>query len=102
MITQLLETEKATNNLEQDILVIKVYASDRQACIGIKSIESAVEQQEQHLQSINEDGSLCQIWLNLNIDKQILNIATIKAFGTATTVTDLPLIVLKRDKDKKA
>lgn len=103
VVAKLLEKRKLADDIEHRILAIKMYASDLTAYIGSKSIETAVEKEENYFQSLIENESLCQISLNLNIDNILSHVeTTIKAFGKVTTQSGLPVVELKREKDKQA
>ncbi|CAC5403666.1 TRIM2_3 [Mytilus coruscus] len=103
LITKLLEKTKVTDDLVRNISAIKMHATDIQAFIGSKAIETRVEKEEQYLQGLTEDGSLSQILLKLNINKTLSNMkSNIKYFGNVTLETSQSLVVLKRTKTKQA
>ncbi|VDI51662.1 Hypothetical predicted protein [Mytilus galloprovincialis] len=103
LIAKLSEKTHVADNFVQNISAIKKYASDLQAFIGSKSIEAGVEAEGKYLHSLTKDGRLDQIRLKLNIDTKLSNIeSTIESFGTVTSKTEPPLVVLKSGKKKQA
>lgn len=81
LVTFLSEKSRVADDLEQNSLAIKMYASDLQAYIGSKLIEIEVQKEEKYIQSLTEDNSLCKIQLGMKIDKQLSNITdTINSF----------------------
>ncbi|CAG2251627.1 TRIM2_3 [Mytilus edulis] len=103
LIAKLTEKKQVTDIFVQNISAIKKYASDLQAFIGSKSIEAEVEAEEKYLHSLIKDGSLDQIVLRMKIDTKLTNIESIiESFGTVTSETEPPLVVLKSGKDKQA
>ncbi|CAC5403663.1 unnamed protein product [Mytilus coruscus] len=103
LVDTLVEKTKVVDDMEKNIFAIKMYASDLQAYIGSKSIDTEVEKEENYIQSLNKDGSLHQIRIQFKIDNKLSNIdSIINSFGKVTTSTELPLLALKRWKDTQA
>ncbi|CAC5397665.1 TRIM2_3 [Mytilus coruscus] len=103
LVTKLSDKAKAADDLLHNISAIKMHATDIQAFTGGKLIATAVEKEENYLQSLIEDGSLCQIRLCLKIDEKLYNNqSTVESFGKVTTETEPPLVRLKKEKNKQA
>ena len=97
---ELVEVEVKTNNEKQELVDtlqrkkeeiyqsqvnienIKKYASELQAFLGMKQIQSISMKNETYIQSLVQDGNLKQIELSFKVDDQILNLLNnVNSFG---------------------
>ncbi|CAC5403665.1 unnamed protein product [Mytilus coruscus] len=100
---ELLDKVKVADALEEKILPIKKYAKELQVYIGSKSIENEIQKKENYLQFLLDDGKLCQIRMELDINKKLSDIkSTVTSFGEVITEIKHPSVVLKREKNKQA
>ncbi|VDI47064.1 Hypothetical predicted protein [Mytilus galloprovincialis] len=82
---------------------IKEYASDRQAFLGGKIIETEIKKHEIYLQSLFKDGNLQKIDFNCQIEDKISDVlCTVTSFGSISVELSSPLVELQMEKDKQA
>ncbi|VDI41072.1 Hypothetical predicted protein [Mytilus galloprovincialis] len=71
LLGKLTENSENANVMENNISAIKDYASDLQAYLGSKMMDTEIQKLEMFLQSLFDDGSLRKIHINCKIDDKI-------------------------------
>ncbi|CAC5395553.1 unnamed protein product [Mytilus coruscus] len=103
LLGKLTEHTEKWNLLQTNMSAIKEYASDLQAFLGSKMIETEIKKHEIFMQSLFEDGGLQKIDLNCKIEDNLYNVLyTVTSFGSISVESSSPLMVLQTEKDKKA
>lgn len=103
LTAELSDKVKVADELEENVLAIREYATDLQVYIGSKSIENEIQKEENYLQSLLDDGRLRQIQMKLEMNTILSNIkSTVTSFGEVITEIKQPVVVLKREKNKHA
>ncbi|XP_071169228.1 zinc-binding protein A33-like [Mytilus edulis] len=94
-------TEKV-DLLQTNIRAIKEYASDLQAFIGSKMIETEIQKHEKFMQSLFEDASLQKMDINCKINDKIFDLlSSITSIGLVSVKSSPPLVVMKTVKGKQ-
>ncbi|VDI66257.1 Hypothetical predicted protein [Mytilus galloprovincialis] len=89
--------------MENNISAINEYASDLQAFLGSKMIETEIQKYETFLQSLFDDGSLRMIDINCKIDDKITDVLpTVTSLGSVSIESSFPLVFMKTGKEIKA
>ncbi|CAG2192554.1 unnamed protein product [Mytilus edulis] len=91
------------NSMENNISAVKDYASDLQAFLGSKMIETEIQKYETFLQSLFDDGSLRKIDINCKINDKITDIlSTVTSLGIISIESSSPLVLMKSGKEIQA
>ncbi|CAC5399019.1 unnamed protein product [Mytilus coruscus] len=89
--------------LQTDLSAIKEYASDLQAFLGSKMVETEIQKHEIFLQSLLDDGSLQKIDMNCQIEENLSDVlSTVTSFGSISVESKSPLVVMHTEKHKQA
>ncbi|XP_052101423.1 transcription intermediary factor 1-alpha-like [Mytilus californianus] len=100
---KLAEHTEKMDLLQTNMSAIKEYASDLQAFLGSKMVETEIKKHEIFMQSLFEDGSLQKIDLNCKIKDNLSDVlSTVTSFGSISVESNSPLVVLQTEKDKQA
>ncbi|XP_063435945.1 uncharacterized protein LOC134716863 [Mytilus trossulus] len=103
LLGKLTENSENMNAMENNILAIKEYASDLQAFLGSKMIETEIHKYETFMQSIIDDGSLRKMDINCKIEDKIIDVlSTVTSLGSISIESSTPLVVLKTGKEIQA
>ncbi|XP_071169025.1 E3 ubiquitin-protein ligase TRIM71-like [Mytilus edulis] len=103
LLAKLAENTEKVNSMENNISAIKEYASDLQAFLGSKMIETEIQKHETFLQSLFDDGSLRKIDINCKIEEKITDLlATVTSLGIISIESSSPLVFIKSGKEIQA
>ncbi|VDI46797.1 Hypothetical predicted protein [Mytilus galloprovincialis] len=103
LLRKLAEHTENIDILQTNMSAIKEYASDLQAFLGSKMIETEIKKHEILMQSLFEDGSSQKINLNYNIEDKLSDVlSTVTSFGSISVESSSPLVVLQTENDKQA
>ncbi|CAC5395551.1 unnamed protein product [Mytilus coruscus] len=103
LLGKLAEHSEKLNILQTNMSAIKEYASDLQAFLGSKLVETEIKKHELFMQSLFEDSSLQKIDLNCKIEDKLSDIlSSVTSFGSISVESSSPLVVLQTEKDKQA
>ncbi|CAG2214383.1 unnamed protein product [Mytilus edulis] len=103
LIGKLAENTENVNAMENNISAIKEYASDLQAFLGSKMIETEIKKYETILQSLFDDGSLQKIDINCKIEDKITDIlSNVTSLGSISIKSSTPLVSMKTGKEIQA
>ncbi|XP_052101422.1 uncharacterized protein LOC127735315 [Mytilus californianus] len=103
LLGKLAEHTETLDLLQTNMSAIKEYASDLQAFLGSKMIETEIKKHEIFMHSLFEDGSLQKIDLNCKIGDNLSDVlSTVTSFGSISVASSSPLVVLQTEKDKQA
>ncbi|CAC5418663.1 unnamed protein product [Mytilus coruscus] len=81
---------------------IRKYASNLQTFSGAKIFEVEIQKKEEYLQSLSDDGSLQEVFINFEVNDEVSKILSIQKFSSVSTERKSPLVVLKKETDKQA
>ncbi|XP_071169024.1 nuclear factor 7, brain-like [Mytilus edulis] len=100
---KLAENTEKVNSMENNISAIKEYASDLQAFLGSKMIETEIQKHETFLQSLFDDGSLRKIDIHCKIEDKITDLlATVTSLGSISIKSSTPLLSMKTGQEIQA
>lgn len=103
LLGKLAENSECVNSMQNNISAIKDYASDLQAFLGSKMIETEIQKHEIFMQSLFDDGSLQKMDINCKIEDKITDIlSTVTLLGTISIESSSPLVVIKTEKETQA
>ncbi|XP_071169026.1 transcription intermediary factor 1-alpha-like [Mytilus edulis] len=103
LLGKLAENTEEVNAMENNISAIKEYASELQAFLGSKMIETEIQKHETLLQSLFDDGSLRKIDINCKIEDKITDVlSTVNSLGSISIEPSSPLVVMKLGKEIQA
>ncbi|CAG2192556.1 unnamed protein product [Mytilus edulis] len=103
LLAKLAENTEKVISMENNISAIKEYASDLQAFLGSKMIETEIQKYETFLQSLFDDGSLRIIDINCKIEDKITDIlSTVTSLGSVSIESTSPLVSIKTGKEIQA
>ncbi|XP_071171076.1 uncharacterized protein [Mytilus edulis] len=103
LLRKLAEHTENIEILQTNMSAIKEYASDLQAFLGSKMIETEIKKHEILMQSLFEDGSSQKLSLNYNIEDKLSDVlSTVTSFGSISVESSSPLVVLQTENDKQA
>ncbi|XP_052101512.1 uncharacterized protein LOC127735387 [Mytilus californianus] len=103
LLGKLAQNTENVNSMEINISAIKDYASDLQAFLGSKMIETEIQKYEIYMQSLFDDGSSRKIDINCKIADKITDLlSTVTSLGSISIESNSPLVVLKTGKEIQA
>ncbi|XP_052087115.1 uncharacterized protein LOC127724235 [Mytilus californianus] len=103
LLSKLAENSENINSMQKNISAIKDYASDLQAFLGSKMIETEIQKHEIFMQSLYDDGSLRKLDINCKIEDKITDVlSTATLLGAISIESSSPLVVMKREKETQA
>ncbi|XP_063435946.1 uncharacterized protein LOC134716864 [Mytilus trossulus] len=103
LLEKLTENTENVNSMENSISTIKDYASDLQAFLGSKMIETEIQKYGTFMQSLFDEGSLRMIDINSKIDNKITHILlNATSLGTISIESSSPLVFMKSGKELQA
>ncbi|XP_052098619.1 uncharacterized protein LOC127733297 [Mytilus californianus] len=89
--------------LQTNMSAIKEYASDLQAFLGSKMIETEIQKHEIFIQSLFDDGSLQKIVITCKIEDEITNVLSkVTSLGSISLESSPTLVVLQTVREKQA
>ncbi|CAG2251729.1 unnamed protein product [Mytilus edulis] len=96
-----LNTEKV-DLLQTDMRAIREYASDLQAFLGSKMIETEIQTHEKFIQSLFEDASLHKMDINCKINDRFSDTMTsVISMGSVSVQSSPPLVVMQTGQAKQ-
>ncbi|XP_063431449.1 uncharacterized protein LOC134714135 [Mytilus trossulus] len=100
--TKLLDHTKTVEGLQTNISAIKKYASELQAFVGMKRMETDIEHEEKFIESLLEDGSLQQVDIDFKENQKLTDIFSIADCGKISRIASSPTVAVKLEKNKQA
>lgn len=89
--------------LQTYMSAIKKHASDLQAFLGSKMIETEIQSHELFMQSLFDDERIQKIGINCKFEHNVSNILSfVTSFGLISVESSSPLVTMQTGKDKQA
>ncbi|XP_063434348.1 E3 ubiquitin-protein ligase TRIM71-like [Mytilus trossulus] len=100
--TKLLDHTKTVEELQTNFSAIKKYASELQAFVGMKKIETDIEHEEKFIESLLEDDSLQQVDIVFKENQKLTDIFSIADYGKISRIASSQIVAVKLEKNKQA
>ncbi|CAG2200738.1 unnamed protein product [Mytilus edulis] len=95
-VTNITQDYKHVSELKIDMCSFRKYASNLQTFLGARILEVEIKKKEEYLQSLLDDGSLQQVFINFEVTENVSGIQFFQTFGSVSTDRRLPLVELKK------
>lgn len=99
-LVQLIDKSMKINDLKHDVAKMKTFASDLQVFLGMKEIETTVEDEKLKIELIGKEECKCRINLGLHFESQIEsivdNLTILGSVSVSVTPTDIKLKSIKQ------
>ncbi|XP_052098621.1 E3 ubiquitin/ISG15 ligase TRIM25-like [Mytilus californianus] len=102
LLEKVAENTEKVDLLQTDMRTIKEYASDLQAFLGSKMIETEIQKHEIFIQSLFEDASLQKMDINCKFNDTVSDLlSSVISIGSVSVQSSPPLVVMHTGKEKQ-
>ncbi|XP_052087114.1 uncharacterized protein LOC127724234 [Mytilus californianus] len=103
LLDKLADNSENINSMQKNISAIKDYASDLQAFLGSKMMETEIQKHKIFMQSLFDDGSLRKMDIHCKIEDKITDVlSTASLLGEISIESSSPLVVMMTEKETQA